>query len=275
MARINIEECWWTDPRRERLAKLTGSLDLADAAAIRAWRLAQEHWRKDRGHIPLEIFNQLEFAQALLGSGLAVLGDTWVYVRGSSQHHEWTVDQREKSKSGGVKSAKRPRDAKGRLLPKEENSPSPVQAESKGVQPSLSLSSSSSLSFSGSDSLNSFGQTSVRPIKRLDFDFNEAYKDYPRKIKKAEGFKRLEKQMKSVQDFEDFKAAVKRYKQHCISKQIEEQYILHFSTFVGDAKTQPWRDWLDPETGTSSIQIQNEISLSQYMENKRLKENAV
>lgn len=142
MARINIEELWWTDPRRSKLIRILGDEDKADGVAVKMWRLAQEFWKKDRGLVPNSIFETLENNQALVGCGLASLGNDGVYVRGSSQYHDWLHEQRENGKKGGIKSAQRPRDAKGRLLKSEAT----VQAKPKGVQASYSSSSSSSSS---------------------------------------------------------------------------------------------------------------------------------
>lgn len=136
MARLTIENCWWTDPRRERLAELVGGMLLADAWAIRVWRLAQEHWGRGRKPIPKEIFDALEAAPKLIQAGLAVEDEGGVYVRGSSQYTDWLNDKRKSAAAGGKKSAERPRDAKGRLTKKPKQLPSIVQAEPKTVQPS-------------------------------------------------------------------------------------------------------------------------------------------
>jgi hypothetical protein len=70
--------------------------------------------------------------------------DGFVYVRGSSQYLQWARDQRLKGQVGGQKSAQRPRDARGRLLPKSKQNPSSHQADAKGVQASDSGSGSDS-----------------------------------------------------------------------------------------------------------------------------------
>jgi hypothetical protein len=121
MARINIEECWWSDPRRDYLRRLLGD-DVQDQIAIRAWRLAQEFWSKGK-LIPWHTYCTLEGAEVLVKSGLARLheadepnskqieanasnlNECFVYVRGSSEYLSWTRDRREAAKSGGLKSA--------------------------------------------------------------------------------------------------------------------------------------------------------------------------
>jgi hypothetical protein len=129
MARLTIEDCWWTDPRRSKLIKAIGDDDLADVVAIRAWRLAQEFWKHARGLVPKSIFQHLRNAQDLIHAGLAEdLGDE-VYVRGSSAYLDWLIERQESGRVGGKKSAQRPRDARGRLLP--DNDPSGIQAAAK------------------------------------------------------------------------------------------------------------------------------------------------
>ncbi|MBA3916296.1 MAG: hypothetical protein H0X25_21110 [Acidobacteriales bacterium] len=146
MARINIEECWWSDPRRSKLIKLVGDEGLADARAIRMWRLAQEFWKSGRGLVPQDIFETLEDWEALIKSRLADLRDDGIYVRGSSQYLEWTIAEREKRARGGKTSAARPRDANGRLLPAEvqvNSSCDPSEASNVQVSGSVSVSGSS------------------------------------------------------------------------------------------------------------------------------------
>jgi hypothetical protein len=157
MARVNAEECWWSDPRRTKLAFAVGSQALADGMALNAWRLAQEFWSRGK-LIPWHTASALEGFEALLSTGLARLHETqdptssqvdprsiqadpsqaqalFVYVRGSSEYHSWARDQRNGSSLGGQKSAQRPRDAKGRLVATSKVDPSRskvVQASDSG-----------------------------------------------------------------------------------------------------------------------------------------------
>lgn len=154
MARINIEDCWWTDPRRSALQRL--GMD-ADGLAVRAWRLAQDFWKNGRALVPKALFDTLDGAGSLLDVGLAEVRESLVYVRGSSAYLDWIHERRLQAKEAGKKSAKRPRDAKGRLLKANTRhisnyDPTDVQRESNAIQPSYSLSSSSSFSESKSNS---------------------------------------------------------------------------------------------------------------------------
>lgn len=164
MARINIEECWWTDPRRSKLIKILGTEEMADAVAIKAWRLAQEHWKHNRRRVPFHIFQVLEKADALLESGLAVKEEdgSFVYVRGSSDYLDWVREKREQASDAGKKSAEirkkkngtaQPPGGKGSKKPKKsERKPNDDGTESNGTEPSDSGSISVSVSSSDSSS---------------------------------------------------------------------------------------------------------------------------
>ena len=148
MSRVNAEECWWSDPRRSKLALLIGSQMLADGIAINAWRIAQESWKKGE-LIPWSKFSAMEGADSFIKAGLArfhesadplskqvqadpsSIQDLFIYVRGTRDYLSWTVDKQNSGSLGGQKSAQRPRDAKGRLLPNEPEYLTSVQAESK------------------------------------------------------------------------------------------------------------------------------------------------
>lgn len=150
MARINIEECWWIDPRRSKLIRLLGSESTADGEAVKMWRLAQEYWKNGRGFVPKEIFESLEVSSKLIEAGLAKLEGDFVYVKGSSQHLDWVYDQKAKQSAGGKKSAEtRKRKFGSAQPPKKPAKPrSKIEVESK----LLEVSGSGSLSGSGSDS---------------------------------------------------------------------------------------------------------------------------
>lgn len=153
MARLTIEECWWTDPRRELLIERIGGTDQADIAALRAWRLSQEFWKRGRGLVPRLLFDALKHAQDLVEIGLAEIRGETVYVRGSADYHDWAADMHKGAALGGKKSAKRPRDARGRLQKSSKADPSLIQGRPKAIQVSGSGFDSVSGSDSGSGSL--------------------------------------------------------------------------------------------------------------------------
>ena len=73
MARINIEDCWWIDPRRSLLAKKIGSEELADGAFIRACKLAEDFRIENRGLVPIEIFKTIPYHKEIIDAKLAVV----------------------------------------------------------------------------------------------------------------------------------------------------------------------------------------------------------
>jgi hypothetical protein len=116
MARINIEECWWSDPRRTKLLLKIGFA--ADAAAVNMWRIAQEFWGRNRGLVPREVFDKLEYSAELIQCGLADVRERSVYVRGCSEYLEWHAEKREQASAAGKKSAEARRKKDGSAQPK-------------------------------------------------------------------------------------------------------------------------------------------------------------
>ena len=138
MARLNIEPTIWTDPRFMRLAQLVGDVDKAMGILVRSWMLAQRYWFK-RELIPDHAWQGSAFPDALFECGLAERRENGVYIRGSEENFSWYFERLAAASSGGKASAKRPRDAKGRLLSKQ------TPSDSSEVQRSSSSSSSKEL----------------------------------------------------------------------------------------------------------------------------------
>lgn len=101
MARINIENEWWTDERRFKLAEALGSLRYADGIAVEVWKLSQEFWGNGRRKIPFYIFKTIENYQVLLDVNLAVKHRETIYIRGTRQFHEWYALSKAASSKGG------------------------------------------------------------------------------------------------------------------------------------------------------------------------------
>lgn len=160
MARINIEDCWWTDPRRSMLIRLLGHENKADGAAVQMWRLGQEFWKRDRALVSKQIFETLEFASELLRTSLADVRGEMIYVRGSSVYFEWIYENRESGKAGGKKSAEVRRAKYGSAQPRPRSEP---EQKTEGVSnpPSNDISEqveASEASYSSSYSYNSLSE---------------------------------------------------------------------------------------------------------------------
>lgn len=122
MARINVEDSLDADRRFFKLAVTLGSQELAMGVMVYAWRLAQAHWKNGKRPIPLvEFMEKISHPEAILNSGMAqrieVEGLDCVYVVGSEEQFGWVFEKKDLQAKGGQKSAQRPRDKKGRLLP--------------------------------------------------------------------------------------------------------------------------------------------------------------
>ena len=106
--RINVEEKWWTDERRYKLAdKLGGDLRLADGMMIEVWALAQRFWGHGRKKIPINAFNQIRDHQLLFDCDLAAKHGGFVMVRGTREFAEWYASLLESSAKGGKSKGKR------------------------------------------------------------------------------------------------------------------------------------------------------------------------
>lgn len=134
MARINIEDCWWTDPRRAKLAKIVGSEEMADGVAIKAWRVAQGFWVKGKALIPLKIWETIEANSKLIEANLAEIKQDGIYVCGSSQYLDWMRERLENASLGGKKSAAVRKNAP----PKKAKNKADIEANTKQTQANAS-----------------------------------------------------------------------------------------------------------------------------------------
>ena len=181
MARINIEECWWTDPRRSALCRLIGDEELADGLMGKAWRLAQEFWKRDRKLVPKALFETLREASRILEVGLAEIRGDSVYIRGSSTYLDWVNSQKDFGSAGGKKSAESRRQKTGSAQPQPKKPRRPLEGpskapseNSKAFEASSSSSTSSSESFSDSNFKNIEGHFSNDPSTPVEEPFQEA-----------------------------------------------------------------------------------------------------
>lgn len=81
--------------------------------------------------------------------------------------------------------------------------------------------------------------------KRTKFDFESLYQAYPRKEGKAEGMTRLEKRIKSQDEFDSFAKAVRKYASICKLEGRDKKFQLKWSSFVGAEGGERWLDYAD------------------------------
>lgn len=106
VARINIEEVWWTDPRRFALAEKLGSTQWADGLVIEAWKMSQQFWGNGKKKIPYFVFKQIKNHELLFEFDLAIKRGETIYIRGTRQYHDWYAERIGASSKGGKSKAK-------------------------------------------------------------------------------------------------------------------------------------------------------------------------
>lgn len=162
MARINIEDSLWSDPRFMRLCIKMGDEFKAIGAVVSAWRQAQKHYCPDKKPIPQKDFEAAGLPIELVDVGLAVKCEDGFKMKGSDEHFAWWFQRWEAGKKGG-----RPSKTENRPVSETKRKVS----DRNRVKPSISnsISSSTSNSESISDSDSSKGQT----LPRLAMLWNE------------------------------------------------------------------------------------------------------
>ncbi len=115
MARINCEDDFWTDPRREALGLYIGDQEKADGRMLRAWRVSQSYWRKGE-LVPFAVWDGARL-DGILECGLAERQDAGVYCKGSKAHFDWISQNAEAGRLGGIASAAVRKERHGTAVP--------------------------------------------------------------------------------------------------------------------------------------------------------------
>jgi len=84
VARINVDNEFLCDPRMTILATKMPRHE-AYGALVALWEVGQSYWKKNKGLIPLQIFEFLPRAQELLASGFVEVRDDGVYCKGANE----------------------------------------------------------------------------------------------------------------------------------------------------------------------------------------------
>lgn len=100
MARINIDDEVWLDPRITMLQKEIGENE-ALGILIRFWKIAQLYWGKDE-LIPIGVFNFHCLSDALFKHGLAERRGDFVYAKGSETYFDWYLQKCRNGKFGSL-----------------------------------------------------------------------------------------------------------------------------------------------------------------------------
>ncbi len=139
MARINIEEKFWFDPRLRALQKKLGDAE-AIGQILTFWRLAQEQF-KEKKLITESQFKVAGLKEDLFECEWAIRTDNGIRCKGDKRNFGWLLERKEAGRNGGIKSGK------SRKLSKIETKQNQIVSVSKTKQnePSTSTSTSYSL----------------------------------------------------------------------------------------------------------------------------------
>lgn len=116
MARINCEDDYWTDPRRESLGLLIGDQEKADGRMLRAWRISQSYWRQGGQLVPEAVWDAARL-NGVIEVGLAERREGGIYCKGSATQFDWISQHAEAGRVGGKASAAARKARTGSALP--------------------------------------------------------------------------------------------------------------------------------------------------------------
>jgi hypothetical protein len=167
VARINIDDDWFTDPRRFKLAELVGSETLADGCMVEAWRVAQSFWRQGKRLVPVPVYNKIPYAELILKVGLAKHKGARIYVNGSTVRFRWLVKASTNGKAGGVASGRSRR-------AKTEANAKPMRSQCEpSLSSSLSISSSKNKARAQSENIGGRQSPSQQEIQVCIEEWNQ------------------------------------------------------------------------------------------------------
>lgn len=116
MARININDKLWADPRFKALCRFLGSEEMALGRMVLVFRMAQEYYSDSESLIPIEIWDiqGFEYVEKV---GFAERHPDGIYVKGSSENFQWLLKKRAAARAGGLKSVQKRREKYGTAQP--------------------------------------------------------------------------------------------------------------------------------------------------------------
>ncbi len=104
MARVNVEDDLFSDPRFRVLVRIVGDEDKAIGMCVRAWLLAQRYWANGNKLVPKKIWTAAGLAP-LHEVDLAEERANGTYCRGTEKHLSWLSDLTETRAKAGKRSA--------------------------------------------------------------------------------------------------------------------------------------------------------------------------
>jgi len=166
MARINIEDGLWSDPRFMRLCIKLGDEMRAVGAVVIAWKVAQKYWCPDKQAIPNAAFESAALPIQLVEVGLAESIASGIRMRGSEEHFAWWFQRQEAGRKGGESKASKTKQPLATASDRLAKGSDRLANGSGAKQKVPSYSSSYSSSSSNSSSIANLGNS---PTKTKDF----------------------------------------------------------------------------------------------------------
>lgn len=225
MARINLEDSLWSDPRFMKLCVKLQDEEKALGRIIIAWRFAQKFWCPHKKPIPEKTWLEAHLGTELIEVGLAKKMPDGIYISGSEEQFAWWFQRQAAGRKGGLERSKR--SLIDRLVPL------------SGFKQNVPSSSSSS-----SSSKKNKNNTAV-------FDLELVYQRYPKKEGKTPGLRKLKTQITRQEDYDNLILAVENYAVRQRGK--DPQFVKTFKTFVSE-----WRDWIDIPPEKPTVQFGDE-----------------
>lgn len=150
VARINIEDTLWGDPRFQELLVKVGDRHRAKGMILELWTVAQKYWVASRGKgIPKPAWDDHGLPNVLVECRLARDDGEFIYAIGAKEQFAWLDQRTDAGKNGGIASGKARIKITGKKTKREEAKRSGDEAEASGTKPpSLTLTLSPSLSLS-------------------------------------------------------------------------------------------------------------------------------
>lgn len=297
MARINIEDNWWNDPRRRTLRLLLGSREASEHIVANAWRTGYDYWCNKKGCmlIPGAVFIHFDGYKELILSGLAILYKDTILVnpitfRTQAEHNPTRPEQestdvntikqcsiylagmrdsllnlmveRSKKSEAGKRSAQKRLKTYGTSQPKVEHNR--TQSNTPRTQSNTpELSSSNSLS-------SSVSVSSLRnvPFEEVTLDFESIYQLYPKRKgsqHKGAAISLCKRKFKTKEEFDRLERAVRAYRNHIKNEGHEAtEFVSQFKTFVGSL----WEEWVPqaPKVVQNAPHVQRTYNTPQAIE---------
>lgn len=238
MPRINIEDSLYRDARFINLILKLGSAEQALGAMVMAWSSAQKYWLVNGVGIPIPEWEKSKLNNSIIECGLAEIRGEFVYIKGSENQFAWINQKSEAGKRGGEASGK----AKREII---EESGYRSVTERNGAKP---LTLTPTLTLKTKNNTNAQNEktkpSNPRSLTLTDNLIDQIYQKYPRKDGKIRGYATLRKVL--VSELPNLTQAVDNYNAHHQRKKTHPDYLKLFSTWANE-----WRDWVDPNHGSS------------------------